>query len=182
MITYGTPAAQGSKKAWAAKSKGRYTGKVIMMEQSKGRLDPWRAAVAAQARKTMAGRPALTGAVSVGLVLYLNRGKSVRRPFPAVGGAGSGDLDKLARAVGDALTTAGVYADDSLVVNYHRLSKLYAGGPYLPGCPELDRPGCWISVRSLEADVPAPRIAPLYGHPAEDDLRRLRAASLDPFG
>jgi len=61
--------------------------------------------------------------------------KTVDSPLPSV----APDLDKLVRAVGDALAIAGVYADDSRIV---RISarKVYAQGI---------EPGASISVKTI---------------------------------
>jgi endodeoxyribonuclease RusA len=46
-------------------------------------------------------------------------------PYPSV----IPDLSKLIRSTEDALTDAGVWADDARVVAYHQPRKVYAGGP-----------------------------------------------------
>ena len=62
----------------------------------------------------------LIGPVRVSLVFFIERPKSVKREHPSV----RPDIDKLARAVLDGLTTAGVYSDDSQVVDL-TASKVY---------------------------------------------------------
>lgn len=99
----GRPAPQGSK---------RHVGKGRMIEVSKY-VGPWRDAITRHARDLMADRAPLDGAVRVDIELVLPRPKSepkttrphTRRP----------DVDKLARAVLDALTDI-VFDDDSQVV------------------------------------------------------------------
>lgn len=61
---------------------------------------------------------------------------------PGNTGAGGGDLDKLVRVVLDELTTAGVWRDDSRVVEL-TASKHYPGRP---GADVLDEPGAIIRV------------------------------------
>jgi len=56
-------------------------------------------------------------------------------PYPV--GRRYGDLDKLARNIGDAMTDAGVIADDSLIVGWE-LEKLWAYGDGLVEGVRLD--------------------------------------------
>jgi crossover junction endodeoxyribonuclease RusA len=117
----GVPAPQGSKRPLGRQ--GGF-GKHIMIESSK-KVAPWREDVrqAFLARHTDAHRVCWQdrqdslGPVIVKIVFVLPRTKAMRdRPagdFPMVQ---KPDLDKLGRAVLDALKSAGVYADDSQVV------------------------------------------------------------------
>jgi hypothetical protein len=57
--------------------------------------------------------------------VYLPRPKTVTREYPT--GRQDGDEDKYLRAIQDALSLAGVYYDDSLVVDGH-IHKRYADG------------------------------------------------------
>lgn len=105
----GIPAPQGSKK---------HVGGGRLVESSK-KVAPWRKAVAetvAQLTFTPFDEP-----VEVWATYYLPRPSTVRRELPSV----PPDLDKLERGLFDALTIAGVWADDSLVVDSHP-SKRYA--------------------------------------------------------
>lgn len=112
----GTPAAQGSK---------RHVGNGVMIETSK-QHKPWRATVAAAARD-VAAHPDVAAPLDGPLQLVVE----FRFPMPAsrpksVRAAGSAlkttapDLDKLVRAVGDALTESGLIHDDA------RICYLYA--------------------------------------------------------
>ena len=124
----GTPAPQGSK---------RHVGNGVMLESSK-KLRPWRDAVrsdAEMARENYGGftfdcplwldmvftfaRP--KSHYRTGRNAHLVRDGAPARPY------GTPDLSKLARATEDALTDAGVWADDARVVEYHRLAKVFAG-------------------------------------------------------
>ncbi len=68
-----------------------------------------------------------------------------KRPFPSTNPPG--DLCKLARSTEDALKAAGVFKDDSRIVEYTRLAKVYVGED-----PEsLDSTGCFIVLGILEA-------------------------------
>jgi crossover junction endodeoxyribonuclease RusA len=59
--------------------------------------------------------------VELSVIFSLPRPKTATREFPAV----MPDLDKLIRAVGDSLTTAGIISDDSRIIAIHA-QKLYA--------------------------------------------------------
>jgi Holliday junction resolvase RusA-like endonuclease len=161
MITitvHGTPAPQGSK---------RHVGRGVMVESSK-RLGPWRDAVRADAiyaTELFGEWPApLDGPLLVDMVFTFARPRShyrsgrnahllgARAPrFPV----GPPDLSKLARATEDALTDAGIWVDDSRVVAYGRLAKVYPGDD-----PDaLDTPGVVIRVTPLTDVIPFPRTA-----------------------
>lgn len=101
----GDPAPQGSK---------RHVGNGILVESSK-KVGPWRSEVAAEAARH-ADSP-LEGPVSVDLGFRLRMPQSrPKRAGDASWLATRPDVDKLTRAVLDALTTAGVFADDGQVV------------------------------------------------------------------
>ena len=105
----GHPATQGSKK-------GFLRGKKIVMVEMDEKLPGWRAAVTAAAKRAAGpGWQAIDGAVTVGLDVYLPRPKTTK-----FGGspAGPPDTDKLQRAVGDALTKAGVITDDARITRW----------------------------------------------------------------
>lgn len=139
---YGIPAPQGSKRA----IRNQHTGRLVTQENSPN-LAPWRQDVkyAAEAVLTEAGRPQpFQGAVVVRMVFTLPRPATVKRskrPYPSV----YPDILKLGRAVEDALTAAGVWKDDSLVVEYTRLAKVYVGEDE----EALDRPGVVIILGEL---------------------------------
>lgn len=87
-------------------------------------------------RVQLVGRRMLDGPVAVDVRFLLTRGKSVKRGQPYV----KPDLDKLARAVLDALTGC-CYADDGQVV------KVIAVKEYADSA----EPGCELSVYPMEA-------------------------------
>lgn len=119
----GIPRPQGSKRA---------IGRGRMVEQSKY-LPGWRREVSRVAEAAAAGR-VFMGPVALLLDFYILRGKTVKRRQPTV----PPDLDKLARAIADGITTAGVWGDDAQVVVLHA-RKEYVG----------DTPGVDVTIREL---------------------------------
>lgn len=121
----GEPAPQGSKT---------YVGRGRMRESSK-RVKPWRALIVAKVR-AVHPRP-VVGGVAVDLVFYRRRPKShFRRGRDHNLLADSAprlwtttpDVDKLSRAVLDALTMSGVIADDRQVVELRAFKKYTVNG------------------------------------------------------
>lgn len=92
-----------------------------MIEASK-KVAPWRLAVQ-DAVGDLDWFTPFDGPVEIWCTFFLPRPASVRRFLPTV----PPDLDKLERGLFDALTIAGVWSDDSLVVDSHS-SKRYADG------------------------------------------------------
>lgn len=113
----GTPQPQGSKRL----GRNKATNKPVLIDDNDAKLKPWRTIVAMRARAAWSGRPPMTGPVELQLTFWLPRGSTVRRWRPTV----KPDLDKLTRAVFDALTTAKVWKDDSQAVSV-QVSKHYA--------------------------------------------------------
>lgn len=134
----GRPAAQGSK---------RHVGGGRLIESSR-QVGPWREIVRQAAVEAMAGRPPIEGPVYLVQVFALPRPKShygtgrnsgqVKRGAPHRPPVRP-DLDKLARAVGDALTGV-CYRDDAQVVN------LCAAKYYVMPSGRLSVPGVEIRV------------------------------------
>jgi Holliday junction resolvase RusA-like endonuclease len=111
-----------------------------MVEMSRA-VGPWREAVRAETQLAMPGAP-MTGPVNVHIIFYLPRPKNHYRTgrnahilhaaaprFPQ----GRPDIDKLARAVLDGMTTGGAWSDDSQVVSLS-VHKLYTIDGEKPGC------------------------------------------------
>lgn len=157
---YGRPAPQGSKHARAiyrgAKAARQFTGKVVAVEMSR-HLAPWRDSVKTAALAVISYRHdefPLTGALAVSMAFTVARPKGHYRTGrnahllrdnaparPAV----TPDLSKLLRSTEDALTDAGVWADDKLVVEYSRAAKVYANED-----PDaLLAPGVRITIREV---------------------------------
>jgi len=134
---FGLPAPQGSK---------RHVGGGRMIESSKA-VKPWREAVKWAAREAMAqqcGWAALDGPLLARIVFTVPKPKSApktRRTWPDR----KPDLSKLLRSTEDALTDAGLIADDARLVEFSRLAKAFPGED-----PEaLASPGCRITVEQL---------------------------------
>lgn len=128
----GVPGSQGSKRVVGQSKAGR----TIMIESDK-KVKPWRTDVkdaAEKARSEAGWDNPRREPIALAVVFYVLRPKNHYRvgkhagqlkdwapKHPSV----KPDLDKLVRAVGDALKAAGVYADDSQVVRIVT-DKVYA--------------------------------------------------------
>lgn len=137
----GTPRPKGSK---------RHVGNGIMLEQTKGAPE-WRAAVVGAANAAITcpcpdncgqlepGYPH-DGPVSVDIALRFPRPKSTPKRVTRPATRSTGDLDKHARNILDALQDAGVIKDDAQAVNL-TVHKFFAG--------DREAPGARIIVRSI---------------------------------
>jgi Holliday junction resolvase RusA-like endonuclease len=127
----GVPVPQGSKRAFRHSK----TGNVVMIDDNPA-LAAWRYLLAARARQGWGNFAAHSGPVAAELRFYLPRPRghygtgrnmgTVKASAPALPGV-KPDLDKLARAVFDALTVAGVWSDDAVCVDLVT-RKRYADG------------------------------------------------------
>ena len=120
----GTPAPQGSK---------RHVGNGRMIESSK-KVKPWRDRVTAVAKTHVMDEP-MDGHLRLIVNFYMPAPARTRfgsRP------AGTPDLDKLVRAVGDALTQSKLIKDDARIVSLIA-HKHWA----------LDTPGAEITIERL---------------------------------
>lgn len=115
----GIPVPQGSKTAYVVGKRA------VLTDANKATLKPWRAEVTRVARASWLDRAQLLGVpVHVRAVFVFERPKSVKRDAPSV----KPDVDKLARALLDAVTDAGVWKDDSQVTDLH-VEKVYGAAP-----------------------------------------------------
>lgn len=128
----GTPAPKGSM---------RHVGHGRLIEQVKG-SKPWKEAVtqAAAAARDMVAWEALAGPVDVIARIHVTRPKTVRRAWPIT--RSSGDVDKHARNLLDAITDAQLIGDDSQVVRLE-VTKAY--------CDEAHQVGAVVTVRAHDA-------------------------------
>lgn len=156
----GRPAPQGSKNGrpiYRGRGADReFTGKVAQVESSKA-VKPWREDIRA-ALLDDAGQPrhqfGAEDPLTVRLEFVMPRPASTpkRRTPPAIR---KPDIDKLARACLDAITSAGVISDDARVVDLHATKRL----------AELDEtPGCRITVHGHAVDQPEPPVLPSTRH------------------
>ena len=129
----GTPAPQGSKNAYVR------GGRAVLVDAN-ARLKPWRATVRAAAEEAIAdaGWEMLDEPCHVYLGFTMPRPQRPLWDVPAV----KPDLDKITRAVFDALTDAGVWRDDSRVVSME-VTKKYEG-------EDGEVPGVWVEVQALK--------------------------------
>lgn len=103
----GEPRPQGSKKAYMR-------GSTIVMVEAQKDLPVWRAHMQRMLElKMLDHKTMFTEAVSVELVFWISRPKSVTRPYATK----TYDIDKLTRAVLDSCTKALVFRDDSDVID-----------------------------------------------------------------
>ena len=141
-IVYGSPAPQGSKRAFVMKG----TGRAVLVESSKA-VKPWREAVV---QAVMFQSPPGTrtdpilfrGPVALDVTFTLARPKSAKKGARP---AGRPDIDKLVRSTLDALTTAGVFEDDGRVVSLIT-QKYYVGHDLKFDDNILAIPGAFIEV------------------------------------
>ena len=119
---YGLPAAQGSKNPWGG--------------EANKQLKPWRNDVAVAALASLNGEPLIAGPVSLRAVFIFPRPKSHYRTGKRAGDVkenapgwktSAPDLDKLVRAVGDALTGV-LFRDDAQIVDI-AVTKIYGQTP-----------------------------------------------------
>jgi Holliday junction resolvase RusA-like endonuclease len=123
----GDPASQGSHAIMQ--------GRIVQVNSKKHKA--WRTAIVNEVIATLpADWEPIDGPCELIVMFYMPKPASVKRSAPSV----APDLDKLVRAVGDALAIAGVYTDDSRIT---RISarKLYAQGI---------EPGASIVVKTIE--------------------------------
>jgi Holliday junction resolvase RusA-like endonuclease len=119
VTVYGRPVTQGGIRSLG---KGRPS-----VHGNTHRLKPWRESVKQAAFDALADRARLDGPATVDVVFTFDRPKSAPKSRPCWPIThSSGDLDKLVRAIFDALTDAGVWRDDSQVVDV-RARKVRVG-------------------------------------------------------
>lgn len=143
---YGSPAPAGSKKTFALKKGGVYTGRVGVTHDSK-RAKPWMESVAREAAEAMQGRALLDGPLLLTATFFRARpsGHFGRRgllpsapPYPTT----KPDLTKYVRAAEDALRGI-VWRDDAQVVMQEN-GKFY-------GEPER------VEITVQKLNIPAPQ-------------------------
>lgn len=116
----GVPAPQGSKRFLGRSSRGR-----VKMAESSARVAPWRAAIADKVEQAMGGVEPSPHAIALSVRFIFPRPKGhygsgrnagvVKPNAPRLPSGQRDDLDKLLRAVLDAMTSI-AFADDGQVV------------------------------------------------------------------
>lgn len=141
-IVFGSPAPQGSKSF-----KGMVNGHAVMAESSK-KVRPWRMDVKAVAETMRGQHGTFDGPLIVSMVFTVPKPKSApktRQTWPDR----MPDLSKLLRSTEDAITDAGLWADDARVVGYARLAKVYPNEDPM----SLPAPGVRVQIRRLVEHV-----------------------------
>lgn len=123
----GTPVAQGSMVAFTSK----WMKAPQMKATNEKALRSWRRRVAMVAKSTANGVQAAPG-IPVQVRLTFRMAPPKTMPKGRIAPTVAPDIDKLVRACLDAFTQAGIYADDSQVVDTHAV-KLYATPERPPG-------------------------------------------------
>lgn len=148
-VVTGLPAPQGSKR-FVGTSK---TGRGIMVESS-AKVRPWRMDVKAAAEAARGAGPVLDGPLVCSMVFTLPKPASApkkRQTWPDR----KPDLSKLVRSTEDAISDAGLWADDARVVEFARVAKVYPG----EDADALPVPGVrvriWARVERMLATMPA---------------------------
>ncbi len=140
---------QGSMKAFVA------GGKAVVTHRDSGSLQHWRTAIATEARQALRGRgrDALVGTIRCSIVFrrqrpmshYMRDGIRLKPSAPAFWDCPTTpDIDKLARAVLDALTGV-VYADDKQVAALS-LVRQWAG-------PDVGPAGAMVVVGGMDGGL-----------------------------
>lgn len=155
VTVYGIPKPQGSKRAFVVKGKDGGNSRAVVVDDNKATLRTWRDDVKAATLDAMPydwQRIDKPRAVFVVLAFGFDRPAShygsgrnaaiLKASAPAFHTT-KPDVDKLTRGILDALTSAGVYADDSQVIRLDVL-KVYV--------PRNERPGVGIIIREEYAD------------------------------
>lgn len=147
----GKPETQGSKSAFGrtyTDREGRQRVAVAMVEQSKG-LYNWRASIGRMATLTRPRDWETNGLFILSALFYMPRPKlhfntkgELKQNAPLFHSA-KGDVDKLLRACGDALTKI-CYDDDALIVAASSM-KLF--------CDPSDGPGVHIKISRLDSEA-----------------------------
>lgn len=129
----GHPRPQGSKKAFAR-------GKTIVLVEAQKELPAWRDHMTKMMQLKMLEQPtSYQTATSVAITFWLPRPKSVKRQYATQ----TYDIDKLTRAVLDSATKAGIWRDDSDVVDL-TVRKTYA---------DMHEPGVLISITPFDNEI-----------------------------
>lgn len=164
----GIPAPGGSKRGFAIKKGGAYTGHVAIVDAGGERTKNWRASVVSAAWKAMEGpsKILLLGPIQLELLFQMPRPKShfrsdgvTLRPSAPLHHVIRPDCGKLARSTTDACTGI-LWRDDAQIVVDHG-EKAFSL-----------QPGCWIVVKTVEISSvhDGPKSADASGSPKTTNL------------
>lgn len=131
----GVPVPKGSARAYAYRVPGGLRAAVTHDNPGTRAYGEGVARAALAARSTLQGFARFDGPVRVDVAFYVPRPRSLPRAVRYPIRRGSGDADKLLRAILDGLTAGGVYGDDAQVVETSA-RKAFAGGEADPAGPE----------------------------------------------
>jgi Holliday junction resolvase RusA-like endonuclease len=132
---HGTPIQQGSARAFVR------NGRAVITSDTRRDLRSWRRRVGIAAKVAAGGRKAHEN-VPVTVRMVFRIPPPQKMPKGRVAPTVTPDLDKLERAVFDALTQSGVIADDKQIVDSHPV-KVYA--------TQAHPPGVWVELEWEEA-------------------------------
>jgi Holliday junction resolvase RusA-like endonuclease len=139
---------EGEPRPQGSKTPVQRGGKIILIEAQK-QLPAWREHMTQMLKlKQLEHETPFTTAVNVALTFWLPRPKSVKRQYAT----STYDLDKLTRAVLDSVTKAGIWRDDSDVVDL-TARKTYA---------DMHAPGVLISITPFDNDYITQGVAPIH--------------------
>ena len=140
----GLPAPQGSKNAFGIRNKAGEIVGVNVVESSSKTLKPWRTDVKMYAHQAMKDVDAviLDGPVSLFCHFVMKRPVGTPKTRSTPPAVKKPDLDKLVRAIGDAVKGV-AYTEDSKVVEIVATKRI---------AEQHEQPGCFIRIG--EGDVP----------------------------
>jgi Holliday junction resolvase RusA-like endonuclease len=129
IVVRGDPQPQGNKTAYTRTDKATGKVKVALVEGRRGparkAFQDWRSDVKRATEEVMNHRPPFAGPVSLSVTFTLPKPSSApkrKRIWPT---GRKNDIDKLLRAVLDALVQGGALVDDGQVVELTRVAKDY---------------------------------------------------------
>jgi len=119
----GLPQPQGSKDKFVIRNKEGTVVGTNVVESSKA-VRPWRTDVKMYAQQAIIGRGTMmTGPIAISCRFIMHRPLATPKTRPTPPATKKPDLDKLMRAIGDALKGV-VYTDDSQVVEWYGSKRI----------------------------------------------------------
>lgn len=150
---YGTPKGQPRPRAFARKmGNGSFAARVY----DAGTAEGWKADIAMAMRQHLPATP-ISGSIRFDMTLLFARPARLSRkkdPTGRIPHNAKPDVDNASKAVMDALTQIGLWADDAMVCD-HRTQKFYAAVG--------ERPGAELSITLIDGSGPAAAESELFG-------------------